>query len=484
MSVTRKLHWAMSNSRVAFARASQLSLSLPRARRFAYELLVAPSRPTLERLAASSDTDLAASSDSLNSGGGGLGSLVYQYTPGFLASQLPAALEGTLDELLHVPKKEVGGIAICASIKNEARFITEWLLYNRANGVDRFYLYDTGSTDNTLEVLQPWMETGVVVLHKFKADQGGYFQLNSLETCSRTYGLESDWILDCDVDEFYVATPALTSHQRLPAATTFEMPDQPLRRLLFDNYIYSSVDAIAASRITWKNAGFARLPDNASVLASQTLRDIYHAIPYGKLEYTKSLLRSAKTPGWYIPGAHFLRNDDLRKEKARIVTADGELIPVIDLKPGNANPGTLYKGHNTFRVFEPLVMYHYNCLDKLKNAQKVRKGGWRDQAGEAGCKSFELYQPDDEWVPMHEKGGFYGGAVKDMTMSNSWYGQHLPGLIRLVLQRADQIVAEGNVRQAKLVDPHPALVAEWVRKGKNPQNGMDIVEPDKKEDEA
>ncbi|GAA5908535.1 hypothetical protein JCM8208_002657 [Rhodotorula glutinis] len=483
MSVTRKLHWAMSNSRVAFL------LPLAGLAYITYELLDAPRRPLLEPLAPLSDP-----ADSLNSGGPSLGSLVHQYTPGFLASQMPAALEGTLDELLHVPKKEVGGIAICASIKNEARFITEWLLYNRANGVDRFYLYDTGSTDNTLDVLQPWMETGVVVLHKFKADQGGHFQLNSLETCSRTYGLVSDWILDCDVDEFYVATPALTSHQRLPAATTFEMPDQPLRRLLFDNYIYSSVDAIAASRITWKNAGFARLPDNASVLASQTLRDIYHAIPYGKLEYTKSLLRSAKKPGWYIPGAHFLRNDDLRKEKARIVTADGQLIPVIDLKPGNANPGTLYKGHNTFRVFEPLVMYHYverdleNCLDKLKNAQKVRKGGWRDQAGEAGCKSFELYQPDDEWVPMHEKGGFYGGAVKDMTMSNSWYGQHLPGLIKLVLARADQIVAEGNVRQPKLVDPHPALVAEWVRKGKNPENGMDLAQKDeedpKKEEKA
>jgi len=94
----------------------------------------------------------------------------------------------------------------------------------------------------------------------------------------------SDWILDCDVDEFYVATPALTSHQRLPTATTFEMPDQPLRRLLFDNYIYSSVDAIAASRITWKNAGFARLPDKASVLASQTLR----CVPLSLLSFPSS----------------------------------------------------------------------------------------------------------------------------------------------------------------------------------------------------
>jgi len=36
------------------------------------------------------------------------------------------------------------------------------------------------------------------------------------------------------------------------------------------------------------------------------------------------------------------------------------------------------------RADSPLFLQ--NCLDKLKNAQKVRKGGWRDQAGEAGCK--------------------------------------------------------------------------------------------------
>lgn len=67
------------------------------------------------------------------------------------------------------------------------------------------------------------------------------------------------------------------------------MPDQPLRRLLFDNYIYSSVDAIAASRITWKNAGFARLPDKASVLASQTLR----CVPLSPLSFPSSLAESA-----------------------------------------------------------------------------------------------------------------------------------------------------------------------------------------------
>ena len=43
---------------------------------------------------------------------------------------------------------------------------------NRLIGVDTFYLYDTGCTDDTLEVLAPWIEAGIVKLHQF--DEGWF----------------------------------------------------------------------------------------------------------------------------------------------------------------------------------------------------------------------------------------------------------------------------------------------------------------------
>ena len=58
-------------------------------------------------------------------------------------------------------------MAICCAIHNEGRFIGEWLLFHRLMGVDKFYLYDTGSDDNTLTTLAPWIASGVVVLHQF-----------------------------------------------------------------------------------------------------------------------------------------------------------------------------------------------------------------------------------------------------------------------------------------------------------------------------
>lgn len=48
-----------------------------------------------------------------------------------LASTSPsaAAVQRLFRELVEVPEAEVGQVAICASVRTEGRFITEWLLY-------------------------------------------------------------------------------------------------------------------------------------------------------------------------------------------------------------------------------------------------------------------------------------------------------------------------------------------------------------------
>ncbi|GAA6020594.1 hypothetical protein JCM10207_008679 [Rhodosporidiobolus poonsookiae] len=388
------------------------------------------------------------------------------------------ALDSLLDELLHVPEEEVGTIAICASLYQEARFLTEWLLYNRAIGVDRFYLYDTGSTDEVLEVLQPWLEAGTVKLHRFNTDQNIHFQLNSLESCSREYASQTEWLLDCDIDEFYVVPPSLVGKRYAALHDGGARPKAPLRSLLLDNYLYQSADVVAASRVTWKNRGFQRLVDDSSVLAQQTLRDIYHSIRYDKLEYTKSLVHTQGRSGWIIPGAHCVKNRLLSKDNVTVILADGQAISkqLEDLLPDVEEVekrGTFFAGRFPSRSFEPLVMYHFverdldNCLAKLARARIVRKGGWRDQAGAEGCKGYEMYQPDGEWVPVHNRDSFYGGAITDLTMADSWYGQNLPSLIHASLARAHQLSSAAKGDKAALpfqptyTDVHPTLREEW-----------------------
>jgi hypothetical protein len=117
-------------------------------------------------------------------------------------------------------------------------------------------------------------------------DQGDKFQLSSLRHCSQTYGQNSDWLLDSDVDEFFIPTRAFTGTRTQAESRIYDCPVRPLAKLL-DNWLYKTADAIIVSRVTFKNQGVIELPEDASVLKSQTLREFNHPLQWDKLSYTK-----------------------------------------------------------------------------------------------------------------------------------------------------------------------------------------------------
>ncbi len=53
-------------------------------------------------------------------------------------------------------------LALVAILKNEAPYVREWLDYHLLAGVDHFYIYDNESPDNLKDVLQPYIERGIV----------------------------------------------------------------------------------------------------------------------------------------------------------------------------------------------------------------------------------------------------------------------------------------------------------------------------------
>jgi hypothetical protein len=114
----------------------------------------------------------------------------------------------------------------------------------------------------------------------------------------------------------------------------------------------------------------------------QTLRDVYHAISWPKLEPTK--VRSAVLPfqfrkltlsrpndlnlspqsiiytrnivGWIIPWAHGVKHVAKSPEEVKIITVTGEgVIGMIPSDPEDVEPGTYYAGRSPTRHFEPLV---------------------------------------------------------------------------------------------------------------------------------
>lgn len=55
-------------------------------------------------------------------------------------------------------------LSVVAVMQNEGRWLAEWIEYHAMLGVDHFYLYDDQSTDNTKEVLQPYVKRGIVTV--------------------------------------------------------------------------------------------------------------------------------------------------------------------------------------------------------------------------------------------------------------------------------------------------------------------------------
>lgn len=95
------------------------------------------------------------------------------------------------------------GIAIVCIIKNEARYIREWIAYYKLMGVDHIYLFNNGSTDNVREVLQKELEAEFVTLIDFT---GANAQLPVYRLAVKYLRGKYRWVAFIDADEFIVPT--------------------------------------------------------------------------------------------------------------------------------------------------------------------------------------------------------------------------------------------------------------------------------------
>lgn len=92
-------------------------------------------------------------------------------------------------------------LAVCAIAKDEGPYFKEWIEWHLSQGVDHFYIYDNESSDGTREILQPYIDSGVV---EYKYWPGHRRQLAAYDDCLNHYRLASRWIAFIDLDEFIV----------------------------------------------------------------------------------------------------------------------------------------------------------------------------------------------------------------------------------------------------------------------------------------
>lgn len=112
--------------------------------------------------------------------------------------QAPSKLYKTIiqnDSLLN----DAVDLSIVAIIKNEGNYIEEWVRYHILVGVQRFYLYDNGSTDNTDKILKKYVDAGYVKLIDFP---GIAMQLKAYNDAISKYKRCTKYMAIIDADEF------------------------------------------------------------------------------------------------------------------------------------------------------------------------------------------------------------------------------------------------------------------------------------------
>ena len=126
-------------------------------------------------------------------------------------------------------------VAFALIVKNESRYIGEWLEYHYKIGVDKFYIYNNDSDDRAelLEILEPWIQAGIV---DFEDASGKYRQMPVYNDAIERHRFDCRYMGFIDADEFiYIKT------------------GQNLPEFLHDHF--SKSDTVAGLCINWRMFG-------------------------------------------------------------------------------------------------------------------------------------------------------------------------------------------------------------------------------------
>jgi hypothetical protein len=142
---------------------------------------------------------------------------------------------------------------VVAIMKNEGRYLREWIEFQRLMGVYRVYLYDNGSTDDSDEVIAPYVAEGFVTVIPWTTfDAEGSAQLYAYAHALCNFGPQFRWMAFIDLDEFLFPVSAtnladvLSGYEDCPCLCVpsfmfgFAEHESPPAGLVIENYTQRS----------------------------------------------------------------------------------------------------------------------------------------------------------------------------------------------------------------------------------------------------
>ena len=155
-------------------------------------------------------------------------------------------------------------LVICAIFKNEALYFKEWIEFHCIVGFEHLFLYNNQSSDNYLEVLQPYIDKQIVTLVEW--DFPSPCQLSCYQHFIDKNNQKKVWCAFIDLDE------ALFSPTNMPLPDMLNFIDQP-----------------GAIGINWKCFGSSGLEEYDSRPVIE--RFTYHPLEFYGDKHIKSIIR-------------------------------------------------------------------------------------------------------------------------------------------------------------------------------------------------
>lgn len=156
-----------------------------------------------------------------------------------------------------MPDADRHGIAIVACVKNEERYIEEWVRFHKAVGVRHFHIYDDGSTDRTEAVLRGALDASELTVIPWKMrmhDRASMEVLNGQNIAFAhailNFGGRYQRMAFIDVDEFLLPRKGGTLEEALEGAGGFPNISLPWHMFGHSGHVARPAQPVCLSYVT------------------------------------------------------------------------------------------------------------------------------------------------------------------------------------------------------------------------------------------
>ncbi|KAL4653225.1 hypothetical protein ACB092_01G287300 [Castanea dentata] len=257
------------------------------------------------------------------------------------------------------PVRKEFEMCVCTMLRNQARFLKEWVMYHAAIGVQRWFIYDNNSDDNIDEVLE-WLSNANynITMHIWpwiKTQEAGFAHcaLRARDFC--------EWVGFIDVDEFLYLPSTLGLHD-----------------VLQNQSRYGYVGEMRTSCYSFGPSGLTRVPPQG-VTVGYTCR-------VGVVERHKSIVRPEALNSTLINVVHHFH---LRHGFEYV----------------NVDKGVLIINHYKYQVWEVFKEKFYRRVATyVADWQNDQNAGSKDRAPGLGTKAVEPQDWSTRFCEVYDTG--------------------------------------------------------------------------------